>query len=267
MKKTIMNVVVALICTLNTINAWALVPGSYRGHVIVNDNKHGKANLMLLKIDDSVRTNAFIAVLEYQRSIYSKQQKVVPYLVDPVTDGERYIMTPLMVTDDGEIGVHNSNPSRVLELVGENIMITPSKSENAGLASDQQHTIAFTREVKRPDLIDAIEGTFRIVGKSRFSKIQLVKNDSSGSNGESVIVQFSMNSTSSVIASGFQVRQKYPGIFTLKDIAERDIGGQVAQKTNYLGVFVTSRNRPCKKSFLIIGNDGLLRAQAVKVRK
>jgi len=155
--------------------------------------------------------------------------KVVIYRIDPL-GASTYAMNPLQVTEDGEVGVNNDDPSLVLTLGATRdsagrpeMTITNANSSNQ---SGFHGPIFF-----QGNTYSKLTWTDYVPGYYRNRRVSNELNLSPMNAYEAAI--------SSSADGGLVIREKVDGVFTLKRVSVTSTGAQVESYPNRIGIFVT----------------------------
>jgi hypothetical protein len=207
----------------DVIAAMPFKEGGYVGRLNRNKNIH----LLTRKIHG--RDGSFMAVL------FKKRDEACVYVVDPTESPVKYAMTPLQVTPDGEIGFNNDNPSLVMTITRS---ADPEKPEftlvnaNGGNTACIQGSATFAGSDSRFNWDRAIipgaysAGGIRRVGN--FSTSTYVPGDSSLEGSVTLTRPFKR-------PGDYVVREKAPGLFTLKVAGYTATGAVVEKVPSYVG--------------------------------
>lgn len=162
--------------------------------------------------------------------------KVVLYQIDPLSPGT-YTMVPIQVTEDGEIGVPNDNPSLTLNLTARKDRSRVSfqiLSANSGNDRGFKGPIRFRGE-EDPDLgwIDLLPGKYRPEGNVTGSAEVLTYLEDG---------QASATFTLSDLNGNYLLRKKrgngITGVYTLRAVQVRNTGAEIESYPRKIGVFI-----------------------------
>lgn len=206
----------------------ALPEGSYRGHVNNDDKTEAK---LLVRPFKQERLGSYLALLIIET-------KVNMYLVDPLDErsNTNFTMTPIVVTGDGEIGIVNSDPSLVLSIGAEECDGLPEFTIANANSRNQigfQGSIIF-KAGKKADLnwVDFNPGTFKF--DAAFNDDKLVVSQLDGNKEATVLI----TTRESDLNGTFSLREKKPGIFTIKPVSVKNTGAETAEQPKRLAVFL-----------------------------
>ncbi len=197
--------------------------GGYTGKL----NRSGNVQLMTRRIPG--RAGSFMAVL------FKKKDEACAYIVDPTETPTDYTMTPLMVTPDGEIGFNNDNPSLMLSISNLGNVSDPEftlTNANGGNSSCIQGSAVFKGKDSRFHWDQAIvpgpysAGGMRNVGS--FTTNVIMPGDSSQEGTAKLMRPFKR-------PGNYAVREKAPGLFTLKITGYTAIGATEEVQPTYIG--------------------------------
>jgi hypothetical protein len=191
--------------------------GSYRAEM-----KDGREVTLMLR-DVPGRAQSALAVL-----MLEDFARVAIYLVDPLDDTS-YTLKPVYALADGEIGVPNDDPSLVIQIgprKGRRITFTLSNA-NSSNTRGFQGLLRFEGDTSKHAWGDYEDGEY---GAGRFSAI-LSPRGGDGS-GKAVL------DLGTAAAGNFALREKAPGVFTLKPYVVSSTGVSVSTAPRRLGIFV-----------------------------
>lgn len=207
-------------------NTTQLIPtGSYEGQ-----SDRGDATHLLIK-PLAGRSESYLGLL-----IGRVQGRV--YVIDPITVGSSYAMTPLQITEDGETGVVDENPSLVLNLDGlhdngwPGFTVSDAKSGNT---LGFQGSIAFTAGSLSRLVWE--EFTPALYRTGLFSGPTLTLSALDGNHQATAFFSGGRGE----LNGSFFVREKAPGVFTLHDDAVKSTGPEVKEVPSKALVFVSGR--------------------------
>lgn len=197
--------------------------GGYTGRL----NRRDNVQLMTRKIPG--RAGSFMAIL------FKAKDVACAYVVDPTETPTDYAMTPLMVTPDGEIGFNNDNPSLMMSISNLGNRAKPEfilTNANGGNSACVQGSAVFKGEDSRfrwdraivPGVYKA--GGIRSVGM--FASSAILPGDSSQEGTAKLVRPFKR-------PGNYAVREKAPGLFTLKITGYTSTGAIEEVSPTYIG--------------------------------
>lgn len=197
--------------------------GGYTGRL----NRNRNVQLMTRRIPG--RVGSFMAIL------FKKKDEACAYIVDPTETPTDYAMTPLTVTPDGEIGFNNSNPSLMMSITNLGNITNPEfilTNANGGNSTCIQGSAVFKGEDSRFRWDSAIvsgvynAGGIRNVGV--FASSPILPGDSSQEGTAKLVRPFKR-------PGNYAVREKAPGLFTLKVTGYTSTGATEEVQPTYIG--------------------------------
>lgn len=197
--------------------------GGYVGRL----NRRKTVQLMTRRIPG--RDGSFMAIL------FKKKNEACAYIVDPTEKPTDYTMTPLRVTPDGEVGFNNDNPSLMLSISNLGNTVNPEfilTNANGGNSSCIQGSAVFKGSDSRFHWDEAITsgaysaGGMRKVGM--FASIPILPGDSSQEGTATLVRPFKR-------PGNYAVREKAPGLFTLKVSGYTGVGATEEMQPTYIG--------------------------------
>jgi hypothetical protein len=215
----------------------ALEEGNYLGV----DNTNAYVHLMLREMRGT--KGSFFALLVRSGQ---NNNKMSLYRVDKLQLGT-YVLTPLVVTPDGEIGILNDNPSLVLTVSKNNwgraiFQVMNSKSNNhLGF----QGPLTFDGRVSRSDWVNVQEGNYR-QGNSRQYSVNISNFDPVERNTS---VVFTNNNDQGI----FLLEEIISGMYLLKENAFLKTGMQTRKNPSSIAIFYhDGYSRYIRNSFILI---------------
>lgn len=203
-----------------------LQEGAYRG--FTNDNE--KMDLLVQPMGG--REGSYLALLLKNGRYFTDANL---YVIDPY-QGSRFVMTPVVVTEDGEIGMRNNNPSLVLDVVSSeggraSFMIRSAGSSNP---NGFQGTVDFThRKKSNIQWLPYREGTYQIFRVRNAATLY-------------VLPEGERQTNASINLDGggdFLIREKLPRIFVLHRNSIVASGERLAEAPSAIGVFLKEGRR------------------------
>jgi hypothetical protein len=201
----------------------ALPAGSYRGKL----NNRSSVDLLVKPLRG--RSESYLAVMVQGNS---KQSKIALYLIDPL-ESSQFVMTPLLVTEDGEVGVTNDDPSLVLNLGDikhgkRTFVITNANSSNrAGF----QGSMIFETDDSNLQWLDYQSAAYKLDGVR--DTAALLSPIPPGERQSTALF-----TAGDRISGNFAIREKLPNIFTLKGFVVSSRGAQTENYPKKIGIFV-----------------------------
>ena len=218
-----------VILTLSSMEAASLKEGGFVGKF----KNSSKVTIILKKAHG--REGSFFGLL-LKGSPKKNNMRMAIYLIDYL-QSQSYTMTPLEITPDGEIGIKNDNPSLVLQIVDNQLIITSSHSDNEN-SFNGHITFSLNKKSKWKWLQEIEEGNY---GKTlSIGKFDETENE--------VMAIFTHNQ----LDGQFVIREKFPRMYTLHTQKVTRTGAQVWEIPRAIGVSLKLRQQ---KIFFLINPD------------
>lgn len=205
--------------------------GSYLGKA----NKQYKVGLMVRPIPG--RESSFMAVL------YKEDKEAKAYMVDPLIVGVSYSMTPLEVTEDGELGHTNDQPSLVLSIRGDSKKDDPKFTISNSLGGNVQGfqgSIEFNgRDFGMQWEENILSGRYRLNARKFKNAATIgIASHEYGDPSQMAIMEFTIANRK---ANTTEVREKAPGLYLVRDIRVTNEGMTVSSMPYRIGFFTDPR--------------------------
>ena len=210
-----------------------LTAGSYEG------TQNGTVPVSLFLKPVPGREGSFFALLMKNK----KGDKVSLYIVDTLKTAS-YAMTPMEITEDGEIGIVNDDPSLVLNVSNEQGYIT-FKIINSGSSNNNgfKGYMTFNGRKCESEWVGLYEGDYSLGSDSDALSISSFDT----TEGEAVATILTKSNSGS-----YTIREKLPFMFLIN----RNITSSIGTKTNKIpksiGVFVSWCHHGCRLKLIMV---------------
>jgi len=199
--------------------------GTHVGHV---QNSRERAYLLLRNGAEVGRQSSYLGVL-----MLENPTRIIPYLIDPVLEDNTYGMIPISITEDGEIGITNPDPSLMFNVApqGKSFSFQVVNANSGNLAGFQGSAL-FDGTTKGLALVDLVEGIYRVEsGNGEMTVSHLNKE------GEA-LVSMSITTPAGNLSGNFVLRRKLPGIYALNAMSMTSRGVKTEKHPRRSVVFI-----------------------------
>lgn len=161
------------------------------------------------------------------------------YVIDPITVGSSYAMTPLQITADGETGIVDENPSLVLNLDGSRINgwpgFTISDAKSGNQVGFQGSSVFKAGDLSSYIWTEITRGSYQGIKRNSNENITLSSMDAN----HQATAFFTGDRRE--LNGNFFVREKAPGVFTLHENTVTSTGPEMKEMPSKIMVFVNGQ--------------------------
>ncbi len=195
-----------------------LKSGSFLG----THNGEDKVNLLLKTVPG--RSGSFLAIL------MKTEEKISLYMVDKL-NSTSYTMTPLEVTNDGELGVVNDDPSLVISSSqnNKNELVFKIMSANSSNNVGFEGHFEFKNKPSKFSWLEINPGEYKTSSES--NALQISEIDSFEKEGLAAFLTKDISGT-------FTINEKFPGMYLINKNSVLATGVNVNKIPSAIGIFL-----------------------------